>query len=98
MQVRVNDYVCFTITGSGGTKLVVRVLSVQRHNTFREMLLASGVDACLPGVASLDEAVRIYHSFGTWSGETFEDLERRCGVVAIQVTSLVGAADAAFGS
>jgi len=63
---------------------IFRVLSVTQYKTFREMLLAYGVKAFLPGVEDVDEAVEIYRGF-----PGYVEGEREMGVVAIEVM-LVG--------
>ena len=68
---------------------MLAVLRVRRFATFREMLQVCGVPACLPDLeGGIDEAVAVYQSFGSTGGESFADLERRCGVVAFDVLPL----------
>ena len=77
------------MTASQRRRLVVRVLRVRRFATFRDMLEECGLDDCLPGLpGGIDEGVSVYHSFGSYSGESFATLEQRCGVTAIDVEPL----------
>jgi len=63
---------------------IFRVLSVRQYKTFKEMLLAHGVRAFLPGVEDVDEAVEVYRGFPGYA-----EGEEEVGVVAIEVV-LVG--------
>ena len=61
---------------------IFEVLNVTRYSTFREMLLAHGLQHFLPGneVEDVDAAVNVYRSFPGYA-----DGERELGVVAIEV-------------
>lgn len=46
--------------------VTVQVRSAHNYETFEEMLRAEGIEACLPGVASLAEGVELYRSIPTY--------------------------------
>ena len=52
------------------------------------MLVACGVDACLPGCGSVADGARVYRSFGCFDGRSYADVEAEHGVVAIRVVPL----------
>ena len=88
-NVTAGDWITFKITASGGKKLVCRALRVRRFDTFEAMLRECGVEACLPGLqGGLQEGVRIYRSFGSFSGATYGELEGESGAIAIDVAPL----------
>ena len=64
----------------------VRVLEVTRHASFWDMLEHHGVEAALPGVASVWEGVRVYHGFRGYQRQAGE-----YGVVAFRLERLVAA-------
>ena len=47
--------------------VAVEVLVVNRYDSFAAMLHGEGVDACLPGITNLDEAVAVYRSIPTYA-------------------------------
>ena len=88
-NVKAGDWITFKITASGGKKLVARALRVRRFDTFEAMLRECGVEACLPGLkGGLQEGIRVYQSFGTFSGATYADIEGEHGAIAIDVAPL----------
>ena len=56
------------------------IVSMQTFPDFETMLQCFGIQKCLPGVASLNEAVSIYHDFSN-----YRDLEKELGVVGIEI-------------
>jgi hypothetical protein len=57
------------------------------------MLEEVGTAACLPGFGGgIEDAVRVYQSFGTSAG-SYAELERSCGVVAVGVQTLAAPDD-----
>lgn len=60
-----------------------RVTKRNHYKTFREMLEAEGLSSCLPGIATVEEGVKIYLSF-----PGYEAQEKSVGVVAFQITPL----------
>tara|TARA_B110000046_G_C12877597_1_gene348758 strand:- start:160 stop:438 length:279 start_codon:yes stop_codon:yes gene_type:complete len=86
--VSADDWITFKVSGSNGKTLVCRVKRVRRFDTFEEMLSECGVQACLPGVGSLEEGVKIYRAFGTMKGKTYAELEGVRGVIAMDVAPL----------
>jgi ASC-1-like (ASCH) protein len=88
-SVTANDWITFKIPASGGKKLIVRATRVRRYPTFEAMLRECGIEACLPGLkGGIKEGIRVYRSFGTFSGSTYADLERESGAIAIDVEPL----------
>lgn len=58
----------------------VKVISLRTYPTFREMLDKEGLHRCLPDVKSLDEGVRLYHSF-----PSYYEKEKLYGALAIRI-------------
>ena len=88
-NVKANDWITFKISASGGMKLICRATRVRHFPTFQAMLRECGVEACLPGLeGGLSEGVRIYRSFGSFSGKLYADLEALGGAIAIDVEPL----------
>ena len=83
--VKVNDWINFGVSKSGGRRLVCRVTSVNYYDSFKEMLQSHTVDACLPGLHDLDDGVAVYHAFASRKGESYVALEKTFGVVAVGV-------------
>lgn len=79
LQLRPGDTITFHNATNEAEMLTVRVLQVRRYDSFRAMLEAEGVAAMLPGVTSMDVAVRTYESFGDYKAAV-----REYGAVAIQ--------------
>lgn len=77
--VRPGDCVCFRVRYPP-LQVVCRVRGVSRHPSFKAMLQAAGLEACLPACASLDGGVAIYHGFPGYAAG-----ERARGVAAVDV-------------
>jgi len=60
-------------------QLIAVVKDVRVYPSFREMLEREGVENVLPGVESIEEAVKVYRRFYS------EEKEKKYGVVAIEV-------------
>ena len=88
-DVAVGDWLNFLVTGSGGGRLICRVLQVTKHDTFRSMLECHGAQSCLPGAVSVDEGVSTYHAFRTGGGATYEALAITHGVVAFVISPIL---------
>ena len=62
-----------------GNVVRVRVKAVRRYDNFREMLEKEGLERVLPGVKSIEDGVKIYHSI-------YNDSERQGKkVLAIEI-------------
>ena len=86
------DWITFKITKSNGKKLQCRIKEVRKFKTFKAMLNACGVQACLPGFeGTIEQAVAVYKAFGTYNKtigtKSFGQLEKH-GAVAITVEPL----------
>jgi len=56
---------------------------------FAEQLRECGIEDCLPGVGGdVEEGVRIYRSFGTFTGASYAEVEAMSGAIAIDVEPL----------
>ncbi|HDH45360.1 MAG TPA: ASCH domain-containing protein [Thermococcus sp.] len=64
-------------------KLKVRVKSIRKYPSFKEMLEREGIERVLPGVHNIEEGVRIYRQFYT------EEEEKKYGVVAIEIEPIL---------
>ncbi len=61
-------------------QVLVEVVRVEKFTSFRDMLTAAGVSACLPEYSDMDKAVALYRSFPGYA-----DKERRFGVLGIHI-------------
>ena len=86
-KVSANDSITFKVTTRDPERLVVHALEVCKFDTFEEMLTSCGLDACLPGCATVAAGVAIYRSFYCFGGESYADMEAEHGVVAIPKSS-----------
>lgn len=50
--------------------LLCEVISKAVYPSFREMLQAEGVSLCLPNVKTLEEGIRVYHSFPNYERDS----------------------------
>lgn len=88
-QADADDYVSFKVTGTGFV-LAARIKQREEFPSFEAMLANKGVGCLLPGKADVVDAVRVYHSIANRKGQSYEDLEKDKGVVALTV-ELLGA-------
>jgi len=58
----------------------VKVIYLRTYPTFREMLDREGLHSCFPDVKSLEEGVRLYHSF-----PSYYEKEKFYGALAIGI-------------
>lgn len=65
---------------SENKSLLARVRGLKTYPTFAAMLQEEGIQECLPGAHTLEEAVGIYHSFSN-----YKEQELKIGVIAIQI-------------
>ena len=87
-KVRADDSITFKVTTRGAERVVARALEVRAFDTFEAMLDHCGLDACLPGCATVAAGAKIYRSFGCFDGRSYADVEAEHGVVAIRVLPL----------
>jgi ASC-1-like (ASCH) protein len=90
---KIGDQIRFKISGneklSRSKDMIVsenvtcEITGVLFYDTFKEMLVESGLSNCLPGVKSIEEGVRIYRGFNG-----YQKREERYGVIAIHVKVL----------
>src|SRR5689334_21025897 len=62
-------------------EMCAKVTGVKKYPSFAEMLIAEGIENCLPGITDLSKGVEIYRSFPGYA----ED-EKLLGVVGIRFT------------
>lgn len=79
LQLRPGDTITFHNAANEEEMVAVRVRQVRRYDSFRAMLEVEGVAAMLPGMTSLDEAIRVYESFGD-----YKTAVQQYGAVAIR--------------
>jgi ASC-1-like (ASCH) protein len=81
--LKVNDIIRFK-THLGASKkesfVDVGVTYLHFYTTFQEMLEKEGLQRCLPDVASIQEGVKIYHSFAH-----YKEKELSHGILAIGI-------------
>ena len=70
----------FTITDKG-QHLDVKVLSMVKYTSFKDMLEHEGLVNCLPDCPSIAAGVAVYHNF-----ENYETLAKKLGVIALRIT------------
>lgn len=63
-----------------GNSVTTRIERVTKYPSFSAMLKAEGVEKCLPGVASVDAGIGIYHSI-----PGYPERSKESGVVALQL-------------
>jgi ASC-1-like (ASCH) protein len=78
-----NDCIVWRIRGCVGQLLRVRVLQVQRYESYEAALSAFGIEAVYPGVETMEAALRECHVFRSRIGDAYEALAASHGVVAI---------------
>jgi ASC-1-like (ASCH) protein len=88
-KVSRGDWLNFFVAGTGGARLLCRVLDVHRHASFQKMLESHGIEACLPGTVSMEAAVQTYREIRTGAGESYASLESSEGVVAFVMSPLL---------
>jgi len=77
--MRAGDYVTWTC-GTNSQKTQIK--AIYYHKTFATYLKARTLKACLPGVKTILEGVKIYHGFYS------RDDERKYGICAIELVIL----------
>ena len=86
-RFKVGDKLRFSISGDRQSmeedSVTCQITKVVFHDTFEDMLSGSGLEKCLPGVASVKEGVQIYRGFCG-----YEQRETEFGVVGIHVKVL----------
>ncbi len=75
-KMQPGDYVTWT---NGPLSVKTQITAIYHHNTFATYLKARTLRACLPGVATIAEGVKIYHKYYS------RDDERKFGVLAIEL-------------
>ena len=60
----------------------VKVLSLLKYSSFKEMLEYEGVSNCLPDIANIDEGVQVFHKYPDYA-----NLEPQLGVIAFRITT-----------
>ncbi len=76
-NVKKGDYVAFS---SDTNTFYAEVLNVETFPSFRSYLTFFGVNACLPGVCSVEEGEELYRSF-----PSYRESERAYGVIGIKI-------------
>lgn len=76
-EIKKDDCIQFQ---TGSKRLLCRVISRIDYPSFRKMLEAEGVENCLPGIFTLSEGEKIYHTFPNYEKEA-----KKNGVVAFKI-------------
>ena len=82
-RVRAGDKLRFFYHQAPSDDAVVTVTQVNRYRSFREMLQAEGVAACLPGVTSVEAGARVYDGIPGYA-----ERAQRFGVLALRIERL----------
>lgn len=82
-SLKENDIIRFLNNENEEEFIEVRINYLKQYSTFHDMLLQEGLQACLPGVLTLDEGVKTYHQF-----PSYKEGEKELGVLAIGITLL----------
>ena len=82
-RVRAGDKLRFFYHQAPSDDAVVTVTQVNRYRSFREMLQAEGVAACLPGVTSVEAGARVYDGIPGYA-----ERAQRSGVLALRIERL----------
>lgn len=81
--LKLNDVIRFTKNTEEKVSLHAKVVSLGKYASFQEMLTHEGLHRCLPHASSIEEGVRVYHSF-----PGYREMERIYGVLAIGIQVL----------
>lgn len=79
-NINPGDVIKFKDSKNFQNTIFCQVKSKALYGSFREMLEKEGLEHCLPGVRSLDEGVKVYHSF-----PDYEEESRKYQVVAFKI-------------
>lgn len=79
-KIHIGDLVAFKSSELTDPSVLCVVKEKKIYLTFKEMLQTEGVENCLPGVSSLDEALAIYHAFPGYGEKSLSH-----GVVAFRL-------------
>lgn len=82
-DICVGDMIHFVSNTNPDEEVVARVTHVNVYPGFKEMLIAEGLSACLPGVSNIDEGVQIYHSF-----PMYEERSKQYGALALRIKTM----------
>jgi ASC-1-like (ASCH) protein len=77
------DTLIFVHSEDPSQTLSARVTFVHRYPSFKKMLSEEGVDLCLPGIGSIEDAEALYHSF-----PGYEENAKLFGVIAIGIITV----------
>ncbi len=78
--LNIGDLIHFVGTQTVTMEAYFEITGRTFYKSFREMLEKEGIARCLPGVASVDDGVAIYHAF-----PKYEENEKQFGVVAFGI-------------
>jgi ASC-1-like (ASCH) protein len=78
-DVQVGMSICFSSQSTEQT-IVCVVQTIDRYQSFKDMLLAQGIGNMLPGITNLEQAIDIYESF-----PGYKDKVALYGVIAINI-------------
>ncbi len=78
-KIKVGHIIMFK---SENERIFAEVQSIRLYPNFRDMIIAEGLERVLPGVESVDEAVKVYRKYYG------ENEEHKYGVVALEVRLL----------
>lgn len=79
-KLKVGDTINFLSKDSNDNDIQIskRVIYLNKYKSFKDMLTNEGLENCLPRFNSIDDGVRLYHSF-----PGYRENERNHGVMAI---------------
>lgn len=80
MKIKAGDMVRFFYRSNASDDVICEVIRVSKYQTFKDMLIAEGVNNCVPTATSLERALEVYHSF-----PKFREKELEYGVLALQL-------------
>lgn len=77
-KLRIGDKVLW-LNKHSGEKVLTKIVSLNRYDTFREMISDNGIENILPGIDSIEEGVNVY-------GRYYSDEDQReNGVIALGI-------------
>jgi len=62
-SLHVGERIIFENHANADETLQAKITFLHEYTSFQEMLVSEGVEKCLPGISSLEQALAIYHSF-----------------------------------
>lgn len=77
-SLKINDILIFE---NNGQECKVKIVDINKYNSFKELMEKEGLEKVLPGVESIDKGIKVYRQFYS------EEDEKKYGILAISLTT-----------